>query len=167
MRSEDGDNEGLGYVCEDEQGHSAGARMGTGMRCFPRGVVWFGWVGWSEIWMPRGVSWARGRGGGVINAFFSLFFPNKICSSRVQECNRMVYGKGEVAFWDLESWSVTRGGLEGAPDSLEWFVGREGEAKADLSELCCCRLSTSSCSSRESCSIDWLTYGVLLHRRDA
>jgi len=63
MRSEDGDNEGLGYVCEDEQGHSAGARMGTGMRCFPRGVVWFGWVGWSEIWMPRGVSWARGRGG--------------------------------------------------------------------------------------------------------
>jgi len=45
MWSEGGDNEGLGYVCEEEKGHSTGARMGTGMRCFPRGVVWFGWVG--------------------------------------------------------------------------------------------------------------------------
>ena len=68
----------------------------------------------------------------------------------------------------MGGWShgVSLAEARGAPNRLEWLLGRGGEAKVDLSELCCCRLPTSSCPSLESCGIDWLTYGVLLRSRD-
>ena len=69
------DNEGFGYVCEEEQGHSTGARVGAGMRCFPRGVVWVGWPG---IRTPRGLAGEGGReGGSVITVFFPFTSPVK------------------------------------------------------------------------------------------
>ncbi|PUU74996.1 hypothetical protein B9Z19DRAFT_1091387 [Tuber borchii] len=51
------------------------------MRCFPRGVVWFGlvWVGWPGRWMPKGLA---GGGGSVMTVFFpflsqsNLFFTS-------------------------------------------------------------------------------------------